>query len=295
VWITQSQTNGIASIAEITMAASYGGPNQIGSGTASASGVYSSPANDPGKACDGDTATCWAVVQNWASSAPSWWEYDFGSGNDVGVLELKITAQSGSADFAPYTLTQFLLQYSDDDATWITEAGFTSQTAWTAGSQQTFQVPVAAVGSAHRYWRYDMYSNAATNTAAISETTMASTKGGSSLFGGGTPYASSAANPAGNACDGNIATFWAANNGFFPAWWAYDFGSGVKVVEATMALNTGITNNGPTTFSIDYSDDNVAWLPAGSFTASAYVGTVVQTFDLSVPSTGQKFLSCGMI
>jgi hypothetical protein len=133
--INQSADLHTTAIAELSLAASAGGANLIGAGTASASSV--SGANTAAMAVDGNPATYWSSVAATAV-AGQWLEYDFGAGASQQILEVKITAGAflNGDQFAP---NEFQLQWSDNNANWATAWTFRSA-VWTAGAQQTFTI-----------------------------------------------------------------------------------------------------------------------------------------------------------
>lgn len=119
--------------------------------------------------------------------------------------------------------------------------------------------------AAHRYWRLRMVGGA---TVRVSEVSMRTTVGGSNVATGGTPFASGtdAGSAASNAFDSNSSTHWsfAAGTGV-QSHIGYDFGSGndKDIVEVVAEFNSAIssTANIPTSLRVEYSDDNVNWVP----------------------------------
>jgi hypothetical protein len=125
---------GPTAYAEIQMRALPGGADQCVGGTPlsstnSATAGFTTPAN----AFDDNTATAWASTN--ADGQTAWIGYDFGVPTDV--TEIALTARS---DASPtQTPTRFVLEWSDDGATWATEIGWTQSTAaWTLGATRTF-------------------------------------------------------------------------------------------------------------------------------------------------------------
>jgi hypothetical protein len=112
---------------EIEFRGSTGGADLTGSGTAISSSEYSGSYLDD-YAFDDNSGTQWIANTN----RLSYIGYDFGSGNDVDVVEISYT----NGSIGEYTrLNQFDLQYSDDGTTWVTKAHFRDITAFTGLSQ----------------------------------------------------------------------------------------------------------------------------------------------------------------
>lgn len=119
-------------MSEIELRASLGGADQTGSGTATVSFYYSDWTGE--KAVDNNTGTAWATYDQ---IYPQWWKYDFGIGNDIGIVELAITPRvDGPYNEAP---AKFYLQYSDtgdNGDSWDTLDYF--ETTWPDANQQVF-------------------------------------------------------------------------------------------------------------------------------------------------------------
>jgi len=131
--------------------------------------------------------------------------------------------------------------------------------------------------SAHRYWRLLVSSTDQGAYVAVAEIQFRGEVGGASLFGSGTPSASSVLGEptygAAMAVDGNTATFW-QNNSVIPCTWQYDFGAGndVDLAEVYILPRQDSTTLAPQKWSLLYSDDGTNWT-----TAVAYCGRVAWT------------------
>lgn len=68
---------------------------------------------DASKATDGNIATAYGSTDK---TSPQWWMYDYGAGNALDIVEIKITARADS-NFAQAP-TSFVPEWSDDGATW---------------------------------------------------------------------------------------------------------------------------------------------------------------------------------
>jgi hypothetical protein len=272
-----------AGIAEVSMASSPGGANLLGSGTPSASSIYSGsyPASN---ACDGNPTTFWS-----AATITSWWQYDFGAGNAYDIREFKITARN---DTNQCSQSGWTLQWSDNGSAW-SDACYYIQPTWTAGQTQTFAVPQP--GAAHRIWRFNIASTQNNFAACMAEVTMATSPGGANVLGSGTPSASSiysGSYAAAYACDGNPATFWSAVGPTgFGAWWQYDFGAGnsFNIQQVTIQIrNDNAEGSSPANWTLQASDDGIGFVDISSFTAATWTTNgQIQTFTL--PQQGQYF------
>lgn len=134
VYISVNQGGSNISLVEIEMRGTPGGLDLTGSGTAFASSQFNA-SNAPQYAFDNNTGTQWASLGN----APSWIAYDFGSGNDVEIVEVVGTARGGSAfNQSPMMGT---IDYSDDGSTWTTSYGFVFQSNWTVSQTRILATP----------------------------------------------------------------------------------------------------------------------------------------------------------
>lgn len=120
--------------AEISMAATPGGSNQLSGGTISAIGADGG--NPASYGADGNTATSW----NYASNQ-SWWQYQFATA--VKVEEVKITARTDAPTTSP---SSFRLEFSDDGVNFLELQFFAASLPWTTGQVQTFTVASVAIG-----------------------------------------------------------------------------------------------------------------------------------------------------
>lgn len=135
IYLTAAQAaNNKIAMCEIEFHDTVGGSDIISGGTASALEFYTG--YDAGKAIDGSYTTSY---QNSIGTGilPGWWKYDFGSGNDVIVVEYTIAIQYTGI---PPKSWQF--QWSDNNSDWTTVDTVSNQTGWTSGSagKRTFTI-----------------------------------------------------------------------------------------------------------------------------------------------------------
>lgn len=170
-------------------------------------------------------------------------------------------------------------------ASWTWESKVMGEDALPPASAFTKEQFMAAGGGAHRYWRMLISAGGGSPSyPGFSEIELRSSAGGADLTGSGTAAASateSGRTPA-MAVDDNATTFWATYPAQPPVWWSYDFGVGVAhaIVELHITpRNDAYYNDGPTTFSWQYSDDGSNW------TTQATVAGLVwsSTFPKTIP------------
>jgi F5/8 type C domain len=130
--------------------------------------------------------------------------------------------------------------------------------------------------AAHAYWRVHITTIQNPGPfgpfARIGELRMYDVSG-TSLCSGGTPIASDSfsGNPASNAFDNNVGTYWANNTSITtqPAWIGYHFASAVSVATVNiLSANVGLPGSYPAAFTIDSSDDGVTWTAQAAFTST---------------------------
>ncbi len=138
LWITQTGDN-YAAFAEIELHSTVGGPDlTVPGGAVTASG--SEATNPVANSIDNNAATQWS---SWNTAVPLFWRYDFGPGNAVEIVEVKITSRNDTwYNEAP---GKFSVQYSDDGTNWYT--AWTVSATWTSGGQ-TQSFPASAGGFA---------------------------------------------------------------------------------------------------------------------------------------------------
>lgn len=124
--LTNTSTGTYCGVAEYELHNNFLGEDLTGSGTATAS-TYAGGC-PPSDAVDNNNSTIWAT---WPSSAPQWWQYDFGVGNSYGIIEVKITARITYFTEAGSSIS---LQYSDNGVDFTTQETVTGLT-WTSDNE----------------------------------------------------------------------------------------------------------------------------------------------------------------
>ena len=143
---------------------------------------------------------------------------------------------------------------------------------------------------AHKFWRLYITANNGNPYTAIQQIAYRSTPEGASVATGGTATASTAfaADPPSDAFNGNTTVpdgGWVPNVTTFPHWITYEFASPVAIVEMGLWVrNDEVTSGarGPKDFTLQWSDDGVAWTDIGTYVGVA--GWVIGTQKVfSVP------------
>ena len=277
-------------MAEVQFRTAVGSPLLFGGGTATAAETYGGvPGSyDPSKAADNDPSTLWSANDN---AAGQWWQYDYGAGNGLAIVEVVITPRNdGYADQAP---SAFDIEWSDDGETFTSVGSFTAQ-PWTAGVAQTFDV-VAASGANPRFWRLSLTGTAG-NAYALAEVQFRETAGTPQLFAipaSASAYltwnqATSSNGEPQHAADNNEATFWTSNDNSAGQWWQYDYGAnGIVVAEVAISTrNDNFYNQAPASFDLMSSFDGQSWTKVASYVAKAWAVGTTQTFPDEAPKTG---------
>lgn len=145
-------------LAEIAFHASIGGANIISGGTASAQFV--SATFVASNAADGNPATLWTTGAGAPSpDLPCWWQYDFGAGNTVSVVEVALTSRNDS--FWEEAPQAFTLDYSSDGITWTTLFQVNGTGFSAAGQTNTFNT---AATTTHSFNAHDLFNIALSNS-----------------------------------------------------------------------------------------------------------------------------------
>lgn len=121
-----------------------------------------------------------------------------------------------------------------------------------------------AAASKHRYYRLYFFATNGRNTINIAEVKLRATIGGANIAVGGTPSASnefSGAFAAGQAFDGNAATFWSTAANVTRAWLQYDLGAGneAAVLQYSIQARHDAHDGSPLHWVLEGSADAVAW------------------------------------
>lgn len=226
-----------------------GGPNVAVGGTPIASSVYVA-GYEANKAFDGNAATFWSS----ASALPAWLGYQFAA--PVSIVECAWTSRSDQADQNP---TNPIIEWSDDGVTW-TRDWMNDIGGWSVGQTKVFTRPAdSAIGRA--YWRLWFEAQNIYIPALAKLDFRATPFGADQAQGsGGTAIASSifaSGYEADKAFDGNAATLWSSASNV-PCWLGYHFTGPIKCEQVVTQARSDAAD-GPRSFMVQSSDDNVNW------------------------------------
>ena len=274
-----SQSYGVA---EFQFRTTAGTPKLFSGGTASASVIYGA-GYEAVLATDNNISTFWAtpLVAN-----PTW-QYDYGAGNAVDIVEISIIPRQDIPSQGPPAIVP---RWSDDGTTW-TSMKAQPAASWTT-SAQIF--PVVPRIDGPEYWRISVPSTADGSYVAIAEVQFRQTAGTPQLFLGGTTSISSALS--GNMTEGNLvadnqpSSYWVAVLAPPPQWWQYDYGvgNGIAVAEITIqARPDSHYDQAPTVFTPQWSTDGVTWHSKDTITTAPWTSAgQIQTFSVTGALTG---------
>lgn len=129
--------------------------------------------------------------------------------------------------------------------------------------------------AAHRYWRVHCTVGNGEPNFSVGEIELRTSISGADQTGSGTPTLSSGTT-ATSAFDNNNSTLATTTSGTFPHWIKYDFGAGndKDIVELTMFPRSQVRYM-PTTFTLDYSDNDSTWTTLYSFDGYGEWGILV--------------------
>ncbi|WP_405934018.1 discoidin domain-containing protein [Streptomyces longwoodensis] len=209
----------------VLAARAAGGPNIALGDTASASSAQSAYAAP--NITDGNQGTYWESA---GSGLPQWVQTDLGATERVDEVVLKLPAGWESRD---QTLS---VQGSADGTSYST---LKTSATYTFSPASANTVTVAFPATQTRFVRIAVTANTGWRAAQLSELEVhAATGSSANLAAGRTLTASSTTQvyAAGNANDGNRATYWESTNNALPQWLQADLGSSVRVDRVVLKL-----------------------------------------------------------
>ncbi|MFH8935910.1 discoidin domain-containing protein [Streptomyces griseosporeus] len=205
-----------------------GGPNIALGDAASASSAHSGYGAP--NITDGNQGTYWESA---GSAFPQWVQADLGTSERVDEVVLKLPAGWESR-------TQTLSVQGSADGTSFSTLKTSASYTFSPASANT--VTVAFPATQTRFVRIAVTANTGWQAAQLSELEVHAADGSSAnLAAGRTLTASSTTQvyAAGNANDGNRATYWESANNAFPQWLQADLGSSLRVDRVVLRLPDG--------------------------------------------------------
>ncbi|MYV68069.1 Secreted glycosyl hydrolase [Streptomyces sp. SID2131] len=209
----------------LVTAQAAGGPNiALGDPAAAGSAL---PEYGAANVTDGNQGTYW---QSSGSSLPQWVQTDLGASTRVDEVVLKLPAGWESRN-------QTLSVQGSADGTSFSTLKSSATYTFSPGAGNTVTVTFPAAQT--RFVRVDITANTGWSAAQLSELEVHAADGTSAnLAAGRTLTASSHTEvyAAGNANDGNKATYWESRNNELPQWLRADLGSSVRVDRVVLRL-----------------------------------------------------------
>ncbi|MEU5983547.1 discoidin domain-containing protein [Streptomyces sp. NPDC047434] len=205
-----------------------GGPNIALGDTAAAGSAHAE--YGAANITDGNQGSYW---QSAGSGLPQWVQVDLGTPTRVDEVVLKLPAGWESR-------SQTLSVQGSADGTGFATLKSSASYSFTPGTANT--VTVAFPATQARFVRIDITANTGWQAAQLSELEVHAADGSSvNLASGRTLTASSHTEvyTAGNANDGNRATYWESANNALPQWIQADLGASVRVDRVVLRLPDG--------------------------------------------------------
>jgi len=257
------KANNNTQMAEIEFRDEIGGPSQSVGGTILFSTQFSSTFA-AANAFDFNPATAFAHQ----GSIGNWIGYDFGaSGLALAEIMLQATADSPSQNS-----NGFVVQYSNDGATWKPYCSISSSWSGSANEIRTYAItddlaaePDLSPEDPHRYWRVvTTQQGRGERFQQINNIALLDALGTNLVISaGGTASAShqQGSFPAANAFDENDATRWADTGLQLAEWLQWDFGVGNEQIVSAYKMKVYSTSNRsmPIGWKFQCSDDGVNW------------------------------------
>lgn len=269
-WRIRNHANGSGQtgIGEVEFAATYGGADQCSGGTAIASGSYGG-GYESWRAFDDNTSTNW-FQNDGQNYEGAWIGYDFGSGNDVEVNEVRIVRAPEESSATPRI---FYVESSDDNSTWSYEyTGFIP--SYADGTPVAFQRPASQPSNRHWGVFSLRHSIGGARDIVVSELQMRTSIGGADQCSGGTPSCYPENASAASLFDDNTGTILYSASTDRPVMMAYDFGSNISIQEIAITSGTdgGFSNQfrAPRDGFLMYSQDGRGWQRCGEFVDQEY-------------------------
>jgi hypothetical protein len=270
VYITAVQSGGYTSMDELEMYAGAEMTNVCSGGTASASSTgFGWSASNAFNGSIGEPG--WHSLTNNLPTTPEWLQYDFGSGNDKDISQIKMVMRNGNGGQAP---KDFQLQYSDNGSSWTTLFTVTGQTGWGTyygtmcfdSSGRSDPPPTCAGSTSKVVWRVRATATDGGNEIGIGEMEMRITPGGADQTSGGTACGSCFSEGTYAAgFDNNSSVFWSSSSAL-AGWLGYKFSGTKELAEVVItSRGGGFQNQAPKDFTIDYWDVD-HWQTAHTYT-----------------------------
>ncbi|MER5863137.1 discoidin domain-containing protein [Kitasatospora sp. NPDC002040] len=233
-----------------------------------------------GNVNDGNQASYWESGNN---ALPQWVQVDLGSAAAIDQVALKLPTGWGNRT---ETLTVLGSTDGTNFATVVGSAAYAFDQA--AGNTVRINFPAATA----RYVRIQVAANSAWPAAQFSEFEVYGTSAASAnLLQGRTLTAGSSGGgyQAGNAGDGNQASYWESANSAFPQWIQGDLGSTVQVNRVVLRLPSGWEQRSQTV-KVQGSTDGSTFTDLVAAAAYSFDPAAGNTVTVSLPTTATRHL-----
>jgi hypothetical protein len=244
----EAASNEYISIQELEFATSLSGADVTTGGTA-IEGAFR--IGFPGsEAFDGDktsTTHGWSFDRTADDMADAWVGYDFGEGNEVEIVEVRMWARNDAFMF--HTPNSWVLEHSDDGTSWTTLWTITNDEPWfTSGETRTFTGTddrTAADGDVS-HWRLHISDSSDRGFTSISELEFRESASGADVTSTGDAIAGVARSgwPASEAFDnvidaGNAWSITGDSDDNSLSWVGQDFSTDREIVEVAVTVRPG--------------------------------------------------------
>ncbi|MFE6293471.1 discoidin domain-containing protein, partial [Streptomyces sp. NPDC057866] len=212
----------------LVTARAAGGPNlALGDATAASTSL---PEYGAANVTDGNQGTYW---QSSGSNLPQWVQVDLGTSTRIDEVVLKLPAGWENRN-------QTLSVQGSADGTGFSTLKSSATYTFAPGTGNTVTVGFPAAQA--RFVRVDITANTGWPAAQLSELEVHGADGTSANLAAGKALTASSHTEvyaAGNANDGNKATYWESRNNELPQWLRADLGSSVRVDRVVLRLPDG--------------------------------------------------------
>lgn len=229
---------------------------------------------------DGSYGNFWAPT---SAATGTWLGMDFGSAVQVDVVRLK-------SRYGLQYLTAFDVQSSSNGSSWTTEWSVTG-----IGYLDWLQ-PFPRPGQGKVLWKVNVTAVDSPETVwSGQEVEWHTTAGGSDITSPGDKvFGDRTANPPANAIDNNSATVWATSG--LPSAYVFEFATAPAMAELAMTSWAIHPNACGKNFTIESSEDGMAWTTEYTVTGATWTGGDTQNFTFGGPSSaGNTFRISGFI
>lgn len=284
LYVTAINGGTLASVSELAMRTTYGGPNACVGGTASASS-QSNTSTAPGKAFDGSTG----VASAWESAAgalPAWLQYEFPSA--VSIVEIAVSGPSGYITAYTNCPKDFQLQYWSGSA-WVPTIQRIEETAWRLETDNFSTQTRVYSARPKTEWRLYCTDNDASPWCGIAELQLRSVSGGASVATGGTSQSDSVFSTgylSSKAFDGSSTTSWTALDSVpYPHWVRYTFPSPVDIIEYAIRPSSDGAALTPKSFKLQCNDGLGGWVDCDTRTSvPAWTAGEIRAYGFTPPA-----------